>query len=144
MVSYDRGVRSGLPAYMAMPSNTRSGAEFSRRPARALRHRWSPEKKGFQVSRRVLPTDISEGRATIGARDALRSTACSATTDKLMEDPPWSSISFTIRGSTRFVGESAGGVRYRARRRKLRDRSAERRGQRMLLARRLVKWASRG
>src|SRR6201993_3360424 len=25
MVSYDRGVRSGLPAYMAMPRNTRSG-----------------------------------------------------------------------------------------------------------------------
>src|SRR5216110_3452664 len=25
MVSYDRGVRTGLPAYMAMPSNTRSG-----------------------------------------------------------------------------------------------------------------------
>ena len=25
MISFDRGVRSGLPAYMAMPSNTRSG-----------------------------------------------------------------------------------------------------------------------
>src|SRR6266853_2524106 len=64
MVSYDRGVRSGLPAYMAMPSNTRSGGpNFLGGQHAPFVIGGDPNAKGFQVRDVVLPTAISEGRA---------------------------------------------------------------------------------
>src|SRR5687767_9026842 len=64
MVSYDRGIRSGLPAYMAMPANTRSGGpNFLGGQHAPFVIGGSPNSKGFQVSDVVLPKDIAEGRA---------------------------------------------------------------------------------
>lgn len=71
MVSYDRGVRDGLPAYMAMPSNTRSGGpNFLGGQHAPFVIGGSPNAKGFQVRDVVLPSEIAEGRA--GSRRELR------------------------------------------------------------------------
>ena len=40
MVSYHRGVRDGMPAYMSMPQVSRSGGELPWRQARPVRHQW--------------------------------------------------------------------------------------------------------
>src|SRR5213075_3010099 len=64
MVSYDRGVRSGLPAYMAMPANTRSGGpNFLGGQHAPFVIGGDPNANGFQVRDVVVPTGISEGRA---------------------------------------------------------------------------------
>src|SRR5688500_6503644 len=88
MISYDRGVRSGLPAYMAMPSNTRSGGpNFLGGQHAPFVIGGSPNSSAFQVSDVVLPKDIAEGRAQ--SRRELRTALdrMQRFNDKLVDDP---------------------------------------------------------
>ena len=63
MVSYDRGMRDGLPAYMSMPQVSRSGGpKFSRRHStRRSSSTAIPTAKDFKVRDVVLPPEISRG-----------------------------------------------------------------------------------
>lgn len=88
MVSYERGVRSGLPPYMAMPANTRSGGpNFLGGQHSPFIISGDPNAKSFQVSDVVLPPEISEGRAT--SRRELRASLdrMQRFNDKLVDDP---------------------------------------------------------
>ncbi|MEY4483580.1 MAG: hypothetical protein RL693_1032 [Verrucomicrobiota bacterium] len=88
MVSYDRGVRSGLPAYMAMPSNTRSGGpNFLGGQHAPFVIGGDPNAKGFQVRDVVVPNEISEGHSK--SRRELRQALdrMQRYNDKLMDDP---------------------------------------------------------
>ncbi len=63
-VSYKRGLRNGLPAYMTMPNMSRSGGpNFLGAEHAPFVIGGNPDNKNFKVRDVVLPTDISEGRA---------------------------------------------------------------------------------
>lgn len=88
MVSHERGIRNGLPAYVAMPEVSRSGGpNFLGGKHAPFVIDGSPNSQGFRVRDVVLPKDISEGRA--GNREALRRGLDTMVryTDKLAEDP---------------------------------------------------------
>jgi hypothetical protein len=88
MVSYSRGVRGGLPAYMVTPSNTRSGGpNFLGGQHAPFVISGSPNSKGFQVRDVVLPPGIAEGRAQ--SRRELRASLdrMKRFNDRLVEDP---------------------------------------------------------
>lgn len=88
MVSYDRGVRNGLPAYMSMPQVSRSGGpNFLGGQHAPFVIGGNPDSKNFQVRDVVLPSDISEGRAN--NRQALRKSLDNMVriNDKLADDP---------------------------------------------------------
>jgi len=88
MVSYDRGVRNGLPAYMSMPQVSRSGGpNFLGGQHAPFVIGGNPDSKNFQVRDVVLPSDISEGRAE--NRQALRKSLDHMVriNDKLADDP---------------------------------------------------------
>jgi hypothetical protein len=64
MVSHERGVRHGLPAYMSLGAMTRSGGPSFLGPKYApFVVGGDPSSKGFRVRDVTLPTEISEGRA---------------------------------------------------------------------------------
>src|SRR4051812_14870997 len=87
MVSYERGVRTGLPPYMALPSNTRSGGpNFLGGQHAPFIIGGDPNAKGFQVSDVVLPGEIAEGRAK--SRRELRASLdrMQRFNDKLVDD----------------------------------------------------------
>ena len=64
MVSYARGTREGVPAYVAMPKQTRSGGpNFLGAKHAPFAIDGDPNRKGFKVRDVVLPPGISEGRA---------------------------------------------------------------------------------
>jgi hypothetical protein len=141
MVSYDRGIRGGLPAYMAMPGNTRSGGpNFLGGQHTAFVISDSPNSKSFQVNDVSLPKDIAEGRAQ--SRRELRAALdrMERFNDKLVEDPamvfdefyqqafdlvssPKARAAFDISGEQDAVRDRYGRTEM---------------GQRFLLARRLV------
>ncbi|MGI8601564.1 MAG: DUF1501 domain-containing protein [Verrucomicrobiales bacterium] len=88
MVSYDRGVRNGLPAFMAMPDNTRSGGpNFLGGQHAAFEIGGYPNAKHFKVSDVVLPKEIAEGRAQ--SRRQLRAALdrMQRFNDNLADDP---------------------------------------------------------
>ena len=88
MVSYDRGVKGGLPAYMATPSNTRSGGpNFLGGPHAPFIIPGYPNSDAFRVNDVVLPGDIAEGR--VKSRRDLRAALdrMKRTNDKIAEDP---------------------------------------------------------
>jgi hypothetical protein len=88
MVSYDRGVRNGLPAYMSLPQVSRSGGpNFLGGQHAPFVIGGNPDNKNFQVRDVVLPSDISEGRAE--NRQALRKSLDQMLriNDKLADDP---------------------------------------------------------
>jgi hypothetical protein len=88
VVSYQRGVRDGIPAYMSMPQVSRSGGpNFLGGKHAPFLINGNPDDKGFQVRDVVLPPEISEGRAA--TRRALRASLdqMKRYTDKLAEDP---------------------------------------------------------
>jgi hypothetical protein len=87
-VSYHRGVRQGLPAYMALPSVSRSGGpNFLGGQHAPFVIGGNPDSKGFQVRDVVLPSDISEGRAEnrLAMRQSLDRLL--RINDKAAEDP---------------------------------------------------------
>ena len=88
MVSYHRGVRRGLPAYMAMPSNTRSGGpNFLGGQHAPFIIPGSPNSDSFRVKDVVLPKEIAEGR--MRSRRDLRAALdrLKRSNDKMVEDP---------------------------------------------------------
>lgn len=87
-VSYHRGVRSGLPAYMALPQVSRSGGpNFLGGQHAPFVIGGNPDSKGFQVRDVVLPSEISESRGD--NRQALRKSLDRLVriADKAAEDP---------------------------------------------------------
>jgi hypothetical protein len=64
MVSHERGVRGGLPAYMSLPSVSRSGGpNFLGAQHAPFVIGGDPSSKSFRVRDVAIPQDISEGRA---------------------------------------------------------------------------------
>jgi len=99
MVSYDRGVRNGLPAYMSMPQVSRSGGpNFLGGQHAPFVIGGNPDSKNFQVRDVVLPSDISEGRAE--NRQALRKSLDHMVriNDKLADDPTMTFDKFYEQG----------------------------------------------
>ncbi len=88
MVSYDRGIRRGLPAYVSMPEVSRSGGpSFLGGQHAPFVIDGSPNAKGFRVRDVVLPPGIAEGRAA--SREELRRSLDKMTryADRLADDP---------------------------------------------------------
>lgn len=88
MVSHERGVRSGLPAYMSLPSVSRSGGpNFLGAQHAPFVIGGDPNSKSFRVRDVAIPQDISEGRAL--SRNQLRASLdnLQRITDKAAEDP---------------------------------------------------------
>jgi len=141
MVSYDRGVRSGLPAYMAMPSNTRSGGpNFLGGQHAPFVIGGDPNAKGFQVRDVVVPADISESHAT--SRRDLRAALdkMQRYNDKLVEDPTVVFDQFYHQGFD-LVSSTKAQAAFDISREdeKVRDRYGRNDfGQRLLMARRLT------
>src|SRR6185369_16084433 len=99
MVSYDRGIRNGLPAYISMPEVSRSGGpNFLGAHHAPFVIDGSPNSKGFKVRDVTLPPEISEGRAA--SRQELRRALDSMQrfADKLADDPAVSFDQFYARG----------------------------------------------
>lgn len=88
MVSYDRGLRDGLPAYISMPEVSRSGGpNFLGGQHAPFVIDGSPNSEGFRVRDVVLPKGIAEGRAH--SREALRQSldTLRRVADRIAEDP---------------------------------------------------------
>jgi hypothetical protein len=88
MVSYDRGIRKGLPAYVSMEQVSRSGGpNFLGAQHAAFVIDGYPNSPSFKVRDVVLPKDISEGRAE--SRQSLRRSldGMKRYHEKLAEDP---------------------------------------------------------
>jgi hypothetical protein len=141
VVSYERGVRSGLPAYMAIPNNTRSGGpNFLGGQHAAFTIGGSPNSKNFEVSDVVLPKDIAEGRAK--SRRDLRASLdrMQRFNDRMVEDPAVVFDEFYQQGFD-LVSSAKAQAAFDINKEdeKLRERYGRNdMGQRMLLARRLV------
>jgi hypothetical protein len=141
MVSYDRGLRDGLPAYVSMPEVSRSGGpNFLGAQHAPFVIDGYPNTKGFKVRDVVLPNDISEGRAA--NRQALRRSLdqMKRFNDKLAEDPAVSFDQFYAQGID-LVGSAKAQQAFDIEREAEKVRDSYGRndfGQRLLLARRLV------
>src|SRR6267142_2290959 len=88
VVSWKRGIQSGLPAYMSLPEMTRSGGpNFLGAEHAPFIIGGNPNNKGFKVRDVVLPSDISEGRAQ--TRQQLRESLdkLERLRDRAAEDP---------------------------------------------------------
>src|SRR6266542_2083390 len=88
VVSYHRGMRDGLPAYISMPQVSRSGGpNFLGGKHAPFVIDGYPNSAAFKVRDVVLPSEISEGRA--GSRRDLRGALdrMKRFTDKRAEDP---------------------------------------------------------
>ncbi|RYD32189.1 MAG: DUF1501 domain-containing protein [Verrucomicrobiaceae bacterium] len=141
MVSYSRGVQGGLPPYMAMPSNTRSGGpNFLGGQHAPFIIPGGPNSEHFRVNDVVLPAGIAEGR--VNSRRDLRAALdrMKRGTDKMMEDPAVEFDRFYEQGfdlvSSARAQEAFDISREDA---KVRERYGRNdMGQRFLLARRLV------
>src|SRR5215212_10110298 len=99
MVSYDRGIRSGMPAYVSMPEISRSGGpNFLGAQHAPFVIDGYPNTKGFKVRDVVLPAEISEGRAA--SRQALRTSldGMKRFNDKLADDPAVSFDQYYAQG----------------------------------------------
>jgi hypothetical protein len=141
MVSHSRGVQGGLPAYMAMPSNTRSGGpNFLGGQHAPFIIPGGPNAKSFRVNDVVLPADIAEGR--VQSRRHLREALdrMQRSNDKLVEDPAVEFDRFYEQGFD-LVSSARAQEAFDISREdpKVRERYGRNdMGQRFLLARRLV------
>jgi hypothetical protein len=140
-VSWKRGLRNGLPAYMSLPQMSRSGGpNFLGAQHAPFVVGGNPSSKDFKVRDVVLPSDISEGRAQ--SRQQLR-----ASLDRLArfheqaaEDPAASFDEFYHQGLDLVTSPKAQAAfdlsKESEKTRDLYGRTDF--GQRLLLARRLV------
>lgn len=88
MVSHDRGIRNGLPAYVSVPQVTRSGGpNFLGGQHAPFVIDGNPNNKSFRVRDVTLPAEIDEARAMgrLELRQALD--RMQRYSDKLAEDP---------------------------------------------------------
>lgn len=141
VVSHSRGVTNGLPAYMVMPSMTRSGGpNFLGAQHAPLVVGGDPNSPSFKVRDVVLPPEISEARG-LARRELRRSLdRMRRIHDALAEDPAVSFDTFYGQAvdliASRPAQEAFDINREDARTRDLYGRNDL--GQRLLLARRLV------
>ncbi len=141
MVSYDRGLRHGLPAYASLPNVSRSGGpNFLGGQHAAFVIDGNPNDKAFKVRDVVLPAEISEGRGAnrLAMRQSLDQMQRFA--DKLAEDPAVTFDQFYAQGLD-LVASPQAQKAFDIHRESDKVRDAYGRtdlGQRMLLARRLV------
>ncbi len=141
MVSYDRGIRQGLPAYVSLPNVSRSGGpNFLGGQHAPFVIDGNPNDKTFKMRDVVLPADISEGRAQ--QRQELRRSldGMKRYADKLADDPAVTFDQFYAQGID-LVASPAAQQAFDIQREADAVRDAYGRndlGQRMLLARRLV------
>ena len=141
VVSWQRGQSQGLPPYVSMPSVTRSGGpNFLGGKHSAFVIDGQPNSADFKVRDVVLPSEISQGRATSRRelRGALDSMARYA--DRLAEDP---AVTFDqyLQQSVNLVLSSQAQAAFDLSRedKKVRDEYGRNDfGQRLLMARRLV------
>lgn len=141
MVSFDRGVRDGLPAYVSMPQVSRSGGpNFLGGQHAPFVIDGNPNTDGFTVRDVVLPPGISECRAQ--SRQALREALdlMPRFRDQLVDDPAVTFDKFSEQGLN-LVASPQAQQAFDISRESAKVRDAYGRhdlGQRMLLARRLV------
>jgi len=141
VVSWQRGQRQGLPPYVSMPSVTRSGGpNFLGGKHSAFVIDGQPNSADFKVRDVVLPTEISEGRATNRRelRGALDSMARYA--DRLADDPAVTFDQYLQQGVNLVLSSQAQAAFDLSREdKKVRDEYGRNDfGQRLLMARRLV------
>ncbi|NIP92207.1 MAG: DUF1501 domain-containing protein, partial [Akkermansiaceae bacterium] len=141
VVSHARGVRAGLPAYMTLPRQSRSGGpNFLGAEHAPFIVGGDPNRKGFRVRDVVLPRNVSEGRAR--SRRELRASLdrLARMHEKEAQDPTVSFDSYYQQGIdliTSPTAQAAFDIDSEAE--KVRERYGRNQlGQRMLLARRLV------
>ena len=99
MVSYDRGIRKGLPAYMTLPTMSRSGGpNFLGAQHAPFEIGGNPSSPDFRVRDVVLPREIADGRA--GSRRDLRQSLdrLRRITDAAADDPAVGFDSFYRQG----------------------------------------------
>lgn len=141
MVSYARGIRDGLPAYVSMPQVSRSGGpNFLGGQHAPFVIDGSPNARGFRVRDVVLPREIAEGRAA--RREDLRRAldTMKRYPDRLAEDPAVTFDQYYAQGLD-LVGSRAAQQAFDLEREADAVREAYGRNdfaQRLLLARRLV------
>jgi hypothetical protein len=141
MVSFERGVREGLPAYVSMPQVSRSGGpNFLGGQHAPFVIDGSPNSAKFRVRDVVLPPEISEGRAS--RREALRRSLDSMRrfADRLADDPAVTFDQYYAQGMD-LVASSPAQEALDIHRESEQTRESYGRndfGQRLLLARRLV------
>jgi hypothetical protein len=141
MVSHERGVRSGLPPYMATPANTRSGGpNFLGGEHAPFIIGGYPNSDSFRVHDVVLPADLAEGR--VSSRRDLRAALdrMKRANDRVVEDPAVEFDRFYEQGFD-LVSSAAAQAAFDMNREdpKVRERYGRTdMGQRFLLARRLV------
>ena len=141
MVSYERGLRNGLPPYVSMPQVSRSGGpNFLGGQHAAFVIDGNPDNKGFKVRDVTLPAEISDGRAR--SRLELRQSLdrMQRFSDKLTDDPAVTFDQFYAQGLQLVRSQSAQeAFDIHREDEKVRDRYGRNDfGQRLLLARRLV------
>jgi hypothetical protein len=99
MVSYERGIRNGLPAYVSVPQVSRSGGpNFLGGQHAPFVIDGSPNSKSFRVRDVTLPAEIDEARAKsrLEMRQALD--RMERYSDKLAEDPAVTFDEFFAQG----------------------------------------------
>src|SRR6185503_14235737 len=80
MVSYERGIRNGLPSYISVPNVTRSGGpSFLGGQHAPFVIDGNPNSKSFRVRDVTLPAEIDEAHAKTGSNCARRWTKWIAT-----------------------------------------------------------------
>ena len=141
VVSYKRGLRKGLPAYMVTPDMPRSGGpNFLGAQHAPFAIGGYPNSKDFKVRDVVLPSGISEGRAV--TREQLREQLDNMVRirDAAAEDPAVSFDSFYHQGLDLVSSREAQAAFDLSKEpEKVRDSYGRNDfGQRLLLARRLV------
>ncbi|MFN0130401.1 MAG: DUF1501 domain-containing protein [Verrucomicrobiales bacterium] len=141
MVSQSRGVRDGLPPYMATPSNTRSGGpNFLGGEHAPFIVSGYPNTDSFRVHDVVLPGELAEGR--VKSRRDLRAALdrMKRANDRAVEDPAVEFDRFYEQGFE-LVSSAAAQAAFDLKQEDPQVRERYGRtdmGQRMLLARRLV------
>ena len=141
VVSWQRGQQEGLPPYVSMPSVTRSGGpNFLGGKHAPFVIDGQPNAKNFKVRDVVLPSEISEARAT--SRRELRASLdqMQRFTDKLAEDPAVTFDQYLQQSVQLVLSPKAQAAFDLAREdEKIRDSYGRNDfGQRLLMARRLV------
>ncbi|MBM3846937.1 MAG: DUF1501 domain-containing protein [Verrucomicrobia bacterium] len=141
VVSYQRGLQDGMPAYMSLPQVSRSGGpNFLGGKHAPFIINGNPNDKAFQVRDVVLPPEVSEARAA--NRRSLRTALdrMHRYTDKLMDDPAIVFDQYYQQGTDLVLSPKAQAA-FDIHRENEKVRDAYGRsdfGQRLLMARRLV------
>jgi hypothetical protein len=141
MVSYDRGVRNGLPGYVSMPEVSRSGGpSFLGAQHAPFVIDGYPNSDSFKVRDVTLPADISEGRASTRLQLRKSLDQMKRFADKLADDPAVSFDQFYARGLDLVASPQAQkAFDIHSEDKKLREEYGRNDfAQRLLLARRLV------